>query len=409
MNGSRGSDLTLFRPLLPRIPTTCMNTSLRHGFVLATGLLGATASAQTFTTIVSEDFEDYTPGDNLGGQSGGSFFFNAWFSGLNGDDLVVTGPGLDGTGAKATVNVNNGAAFRIPKAGPFTETIAPGFQFGGDGSTVFVSFTARRIAGGDDQFGGMSLNTQFVGEDLFLGSLFQSGEWGMVSPINGNGGSVPGSSVDVETRLVYRIDYVPGDDLVSLFLNPATPHPDPATTAPDLQITAGDHQWNEIRFSSGSGSDPSNLNGYDFDELIIECQDCDPTPLTVDVPNVSVSAGGFQNLAVSAGAARGGDLYLLLGSASGTVPGTPLGGGLTLPLNADAYTSAILSNPNAPPFGNYFGTLNCDGKALGTLTVPPGTNPNLAGLTIHHAYVLFDSGTLAVDFASNATALNLDS
>ena len=95
--------------------------------------------------------------------------------------------------------------------------------------------------------------------------------------------------------------------------------------------------------------------------------------------------------------------YVLLGSLSGTTPGIPIGL-LVLPLNPDAYLTFTLTSPNTPPLGNSLGLLDAFGEAAASFTIPPGSSPALAGLTLHHAYVVF--GPMVV-FASNPVPLRL--
>jgi len=135
------------------------------------------------------------------------------------------------------------------------------------------------------------------------------------------------------------------------------------------------------------------------------------TSLTINVTafdsspaTVSVGSGGSQSLNLNAGPCNGGRFYLVLGSVTGTTPGLPLGGGVILPLNADAYFNRTLAAPNLPPMGASFGVLNGAGQASASFTLPPGLTVNLVGVTVHHAYVLL---TPALDFASDAVSVSL--
>ena len=133
--------------------------------------------------------------------------------------------------------------------------------------------------------------------------------------------------------------------------------------------------------------------------------------LTADVGQVSVPWGGTQTLTLDAGVGNASKLYLLLGSMSGTTPGQPVNGQL-LPLNFDSYFLHTLLHTNSPPLGNSFGILSSaspgpGGMANATFTLPPGLSPTLVGLTVHHAFVVFDWGTGAVTLASNAVPVDL--
>jgi hypothetical protein len=91
---------------------------------------------------------------------------------------------------------------------------------------------------------------------------------------------------------------------------------------------------------------------------------------------------------------------------TGTSPGLPAGT-FTLPLNLDAYTLITLNSPNTPPLGMSLGFLNGSGKGTSTFGIPPGTSGTLAGITVHHAYVVINLFTGAIDYASNAAGVML--
>lgn len=128
--------------------------------------------------------------------------------------------------------------------------------------------------------------------------------------------------------------------------------------------------------------------------------------LNTDTEILSIANGGVQSLFLDAGPTHAGDLFFVAGTASGTTPGTTFGG-VDVPLNLDFYGLFTIANPNAPPLGNTFGLLDPLGRAVSTITVPPGSNPTLAGLTLHHAGLLLDSGTLAAEKATEAIPLAL--
>lgn len=126
--------------------------------------------------------------------------------------------------------------------------------------------------------------------------------------------------------------------------------------------------------------------------------------LNADLFTLSEATGGTVNFYLFGGAPNGGRDYLLLGSASGTVPGWPLPGGSTLPLNPDVFTDFVLALLNTQVFQSFKGTLTWGSSSgwamLDTLgPLPPGT----AGLTLHFAYCLYKP----FDFASNPVVLEI--
>lgn len=129
--------------------------------------------------------------------------------------------------------------------------------------------------------------------------------------------------------------------------------------------------------------------------------DCDE--LRIDAPFLSLAAGGVQTLELDFGIAQAGVAYVVVGSSTDTLPGFDLGG-VHVPLVMDGYFGFSLSNANMLPYGFTLGVLDANGQAAATITVPPGFNPALAGLSLYHAAVLF---LPPVVDASNPVPLNL--
>lgn len=128
-------------------------------------------------------------------------------------------------------------------------------------------------------------------------------------------------------------------------------------------------------------------------------------PLSGCPLQVSASAGGTQSLNIHAGSALAGSISLMLGSLSGTEPGF-LAGGFSVPLNPDAYFSLVLNNlNNPPPLTNSFAPLDVNGKGTTLFKLPAGSNPALVGLTVNHAYGVFEPSTFVLVFVSNPSVL----
>ncbi len=141
------------------------------------------------------------------------------------------------------------------------------------------------------------------------------------------------------------------------------------------------------------------VTDWDSNQVPDACQ-----AFQVDVPAISATTGGRQRMSLVAGAAYGGAEYLVLGSGSGTAPGTVLGA-LHLPLNFDGYTALTLGSGAQPLIGSS-GALGPRGQANAEWALPPGVLPSSAvGSTWHHAFVLFGGGE--VTFASNAMPLHV--
>jgi hypothetical protein len=129
--------------------------------------------------------------------------------------------------------------------------------------------------------------------------------------------------------------------------------------------------------------------------------------LGIDINTISLSQGGEQQLFLYAGPQYALSPYFILGSVSGTSPGLPLGGSITLPLNFDLYTDYTLANPNSFLLPTSLGVLNFFGLATSKVNVPNSLSLLGLPLTVHHAYVVLDPNPLGVVFASNPVPLVL--
>jgi choice-of-anchor B domain-containing protein len=169
----------------------------------------------------------------------------------------------------------------------------------------------------------------------------------------------------------------------------------------------------------------------DFEVISVDCPDCngngvadgvdvlqgaadldgdyipdDCEPLVAAPASISLGTGGVQSFNLNAGGGAAFSVYALLGSGSGTSPGVTLAPGVVLPLVPDAFTNLSLVGANAPPYGSNVGTLDINGKASASLTLPAGAPSSLVGLVLNHAYVTLDVIGQA-DYASNAVSLEL--
>lgn len=109
--------------------------------------------------------------------------------------------------------------------------------------------------------------------------------------------------------------------------------------------------------------------------------------LVTNTPTLT-SAGGAQDIDVDAGPAHAGELYVVVGSFTGTSPGQNLLG-VHIPLNLDAYFYTTVRAPNVGPLRNTFGALDANGRARAQFALPPGISVSLLGLQLHHAAVVF--------------------
>lgn len=110
---------------------------------------------------------------------------------------------------------------------------------------------------------------------------------------------------------------------------------------------------------------------------------------------------GTQHFLLRAGAANANRLYVLLGTLSGTSPGTLIDQTI-VPVNWDVYTSLILFEPFLPNFGGFWGVLDADGNAEATLSVPGPAAQTLQGFEMNHAFAVYGP---VVDYASQPQPL----
>jgi hypothetical protein len=124
---------------------------------------------------------------------------------------------------------------------------------------------------------------------------------------------------------------------------------------------------------------------------------------------LSTAAGGNQTLQLRAGEAHAGELFVVLGSLSGTAPALLLDvdAGIELPLVVDEYTTTLVEATGAGFVDPWAALLDDHGRADVEFTLPPSIATAFAGLTLHHAYLTFELSELKLTFASDAAALEL--
>jgi hypothetical protein len=131
-----------------------------------------------------------------------------------------------------------------------------------------------------------------------------------------------------------------------------------------------------------------------------------PRTLSANKPFVFAAQGGVQSLTIRPGPAHAGEIYMLLGSFEGIVPAFPLEG-FDLPLVFDGYTATQFASNGGPLVSSWIGTLDAQGQALATVTIPPlvGSLSTFVGRTVwHSALTLSPLGSVSA--VTNAVALS---
>lgn len=130
----------------------------------------------------------------------------------------------------------------------------------------------------------------------------------------------------------------------------------------------------------------------------------DPASLWAEAYSCSAALGSDIPLLLDAGAGYVGRTYKLVGSFSGSRPGTILPGGLVLPLNRDFLTDYILYHPNLPVFAGFNGNLDAQGGATAHLRLPSGAATPYVGQTMTYAFTMIGP----FDFVSNPIFIQVD-
>lgn len=214
-------------------------------------------------------------------------------------------------------------------------------------------------------------------------------------------GAIEGADLIVTGAVPTVVVAAEGLSQASLALDLATGDPvwqvpaadGPGIDAYDLAALAGSDRVVLAHTSAGSGTADLRAAGYDL-----------PALASPSAP-LSLAQGGARELRLRAGPAHAGRAYWILGSASGSGAGIPLGGGWVLPLAADGYFAMTVQHA-APLFAGFAGVVPAHGEARAVLALPPGSDPSLAGVRLAHAGLVAEAGG-AVSLVTNVVELAL--
>ena len=120
-----------------------------------------------------------------------------------------------------------------------------------------------------------------------------------------------------------------------------------------------------------------------------------PAELHLGAAALSVSEGTRLPMILDRGAADAGASYRVLGSASGTSPGTSVMG-TAVALNPDRFFRFTLGWTGGPPFVDSFGALDTSGRALPELDLPAGVLAPMVGSSLAFTALIGGSDTTNV-------------
>ncbi|MFH2000866.1 MAG: hypothetical protein ABIK28_14390 [Planctomycetota bacterium] len=172
--------------------------------------------------------------------------------------------------------------------------------------------------------------------------------------------------------------------------------------------TAGDDEYVDIKgIASNWDTDVACISWSDNRDGDLD-YDCfvdfgDHTGLMTDRTGIVDDDGGTVNLILNPGVANAGRYYAVLGSATGTSPGTLLPGGYAvLPINWDVFTDFVLGNANVSPlFLNFIGQIKVTGMGSAQLNCPP--IPGFSGIDLYFAFALNN----LFNYASNSVKVTI--
>jgi hypothetical protein len=232
---------------------------------------------------------NYTPGSSINGLNGGSGWSGAWET-PGGLDATVVANSL-GSGALAA----SGGALSTAGFQPLNQgsSVATWLRFlatplGADNTTAYLSFLLQPDAG-VGFYGGLNFGGVFVG--LSGNQTF----YGLEGPGNDISLSTVPAVQDQPVLLVLKADFMAGDDLLSLYVNPVAGGPQPAVA--DVVKT-------DLDVGAVNSITVNNYGGFTIDEIRIGDTFASVTP-TSPVPEPrSEALFGLIVVAFAAIAAR---------------------------------------------------------------------------------------------------------
>lgn len=252
---------------------------LLTSLILLSALMSAMLPGMARAGLVYEGFA-YPPGEDLHGHNGGIGWGGAWFN-QGGAQTFTHSPGL-GFGALA---VSPGAA-TTPASAVVNVSTYPRFladPVGTDNTTLYLSFLLRPEAG-FGFYGGLNLDG-----GLFIGKSDPGTTYSLESTTIAHSSVVAQAGTTV--LLVLRAQFLAGDDIFDLFVDPTPGGPEPvAADATLLDFDLGERTSLYI----------NNPGGWTIDEIRLGPTFAAVTPAAVPAPaSLPLLVGGLAAIGLA--------------------------------------------------------------------------------------------------------------
>lgn len=264
-------------------------------------------SSQLLAVQIAYDSFGYSTGESLNGQNGGSGWSAGWSdrespaadslttgSGLTYGNLVVGGNGAFTDGASTQLNYRyidtSGSSIAATNG-----LLNGNSELGVDGTTIWISYLIRRDAA-------TANDTNFFGISLYKAGDVDAGIMAPRTPTSSDGGawmlststreSTGVSIVDDETYFfAVKVEFTPGNDLVSLYVDPDLTLADPGAANASLSIVG--LEFSGFRIAGVSGAN------YSVDEFRMGTTYSDVSP-TIPEPGLWAVLAGVLSLGLVA-------------------------------------------------------------------------------------------------------------
>ncbi len=217
------------------------------------------------------DYEgfNYPAGSNLNLQNGGTGWSGPWGT-PGGLDATIDAASLSFGSLSVSGGALSTAGFQPPDQGSSVATWirSLGTPLGADDTTVYLSFLFRPDPG-FGFYGGLNFG------NLFVGLSGNQSFYGLEGPANDLSLSTVPDTVGQTVLFVLRADFLPGDDSLSLYVNPVPGQPEPAT--PDVLKT-------DLDVGTVNDIVINNYGGFTTDEIRIGSTFDSVTPLQSPAP-----------------------------------------------------------------------------------------------------------------------------